>query len=173
MSLDRLWAGWRSEYIAGVDATEVALSGAGGCVFCRILASGLADSETHVVWRDPAGRAIGILNAYPYASGHMMVMPTRHVGDIEALDPEESAAVWAGLRSGVAAMKAAFSPNGLNVGANLGRAAGAGIPGHLHLHVVPRWTGDTNFMSSVAEVRVLPEALSSSADRLRRAWPAL
>jgi ATP adenylyltransferase len=166
-SLDRLWAGWRSEYI------EQATSSSGeGCVFCDILASGRPDEETFVVWRHPAGAVVAILNAYPYTSGHLMIMPTRHVADLEALDAAEGEAVWVGIAAGIRALKAAYSPDGFNMGANLGRSAGAGVPGHLHLHVVPRWSGDTNFMTSVANARVLPEALSTSAAKVRAAWPS-
>jgi ATP adenylyltransferase len=166
-SLDRLWAGWRSDYIE--QATS---SSHEGCVFCDILASGRPDEETFVVWRHPAGGAVGILNAYPYTSGHLMIMPTRHVADLEALDGAEGEAVWLGIGAGIRALKSAYRPDGLNMGANLGRSAGAGVPGHVHVHVVPRWSGDTNFMTSVANARVLPEALSTSAAKIRAAWPS-
>ena len=115
---------------------------------------------------------LALLNAYPYTSGHLMVMPTRHVGELEALTAEESGAMWAGLSAAVRAIKASYRPDGLNVGANLGRAAGAGVPGHFHIHVLPRWNGDTSFMTTVADARVLPETLSFSASKLRAAWPA-
>ena len=174
-SLDRLWAGWRGEYVEGVTAAggpPLATSGPEGCVFCAILGGGLSDSETFVVWRHPSGRAVGILNAFPYSSGHTMIMPTRHIADLADLDVEEAADVWSGLRQATEAVRSAYSPDGLNLGANLGRAAGAGVPGHLHLHVVPRWVGDTNFMTSISGARVLPEALPVSAERIRKAWPA-
>jgi ATP adenylyltransferase len=166
MALDRLWAGWRAEFVAGAAETSPE-----ACVFCAILSSGLPDEETHVVWRHPGQRVVAILNAYPYTSGHLMVLPVRHVGDIEQIDPEESAELWAGLSLAVQAVKGAFGPDGLNLGVNLGRAAGAGVPGHFHVHVLPRWNGDTNFMTSVAEARVLPESLGSTAAKLRAAWP--
>jgi ATP adenylyltransferase len=166
--LDRLWAGWRREYIDSATAPED--TGA-GCVFCAILGSGLPDEETHIVWRHPDGVAVALLNAYPYTSGHLMVMPTRHVGEIEELDAPEGAAVWGGMADAVRALKAAYRPEGCNLGANLGRSAGAGVPGHFHVHAVPRWRGDTNFMTAVAEARVLPETLSVSAGRIRDAWP--
>ncbi len=165
--LDRLWAGWRSEYIEGVASGPAEPD---GCVFCAILASGLDDEDTHVLWRHPAGVALAILNAYPYGSGHLMVMPVRHVASPEDLSPAEGSAVWEGVTSAVAALRSAYRPDGLNVGANLGRAAGAGVPGHFHMHVLPRWAGDTNFMTSVAETRVLPEALATSAKKIRAAW---
>jgi ATP adenylyltransferase len=169
----RLWAGWRSEYIDGVNDEKVPGLQSESCVFCAILTSGRPDDETHVLWRHPRGGAVGIINAYPYTSGHMMVMPTRHVANLEDLDDDEGRALWAALGQAVRAVRSAYAPDGLNVGANLGKAAGAGVPGHLHIHVVPRWTGDTNFMTSVAEVRVLPESLSSSSARLRQAWSDL
>ena len=165
--MDRLWAGWRSEYIDGV---ATGAEDPGGCVFCSILSSGLDDEVTHVLWWHPEGRAVAILNAYPYGSGHLMVMPTRHAASPEELAPGEGAAVWEGVTRAVAAVRRAYRPDGLNVGANLGRAAGAGVPGHFHMHVLPRWSGDTNFMTSVAETRVLPEPLSTSARKLRQAW---
>ncbi len=167
-SLERLWAGWRSEYIE-----QAPNSPDGDCVFCAILASGLPDDETHIVWRHPAGRVVAILNAYPYATGHLMVMPTRHVGEIEQLDRPEAEALWQGTTDAVRALKIAYHPDGCNLGANLGRSAGAGIPGHFHLHVLPRWHGDTNFMTAVANTRVLPEALSVSTAKVRAAWPQL
>ena len=111
-----------------------------------------------------------VLNAYPYTSGHVLVMPRRHVRELGDLTSEEAAGLWAAVHKGVAAVKAAYHPDGLNLGLNLGRAAGAGIPAHLHVHIVPRWLGDTNFMTATAEVRVLPEALPVSWQRLRAAW---
>jgi diadenosine tetraphosphate (Ap4A) HIT family hydrolase len=169
-SLERLWAGWRSEYIDSV--TGSADSQPDGCVFCAILASGRPDSETHILWRHPGGKAFAILNAFPYCSGHLMVMPIRHEGALEDLKPAESEAVWQGVSEAVRALKTAYRPDGLNVGANLGRAGGAGIPGHFHLHVLPRWVGDTNFMTAVANTRVLPETLAESYGRLRSVWTA-
>ena len=164
MSLDRMWAGWRSEYIEDVTSKP-----AGDCVFCDILASGRPDEETHVVWREPD--AVALLNAYPYTSGHLMVMPIRHAAEPAELTEHESEAVWRGVTQAVAAIRAAYRPDGINLGANLGRAAGAGVPGHFHMHALPRWTGDTNFMTSVAEARVLPEPLDRSAEKLRNGWP--
>ena len=168
-SLDRLWAGWRSEYIGSV--TGPSDSHPDGCAFCTILASGRPDSETHILWRHPGGEAFAILNAFPYCSGHLMVMPTRHEGALEDLSSAESEAVWQGVSQAVRAVKTAYRPDGLNVGANLGRAGGAGIPGHFHLHVLPRWAGDTNFMTTVADTRVLPETLADTDAKLRAAWP--
>lgn len=165
MTLDRLWAGWRSEYIASAGQEAPA----GECVFCRILASGEPDKVTFVVWRGE--HAAVLLNAYPYGSGHVLVMPVRHCGQLPELSDAESAAIWAALTCATQAIEQAYGPDGMNVGANLGRAAGAGIPSHLHFHALPRWNGDTNFMTAVAEARVLPETLSTTWQKLRRAWP--
>jgi diadenosine tetraphosphate (Ap4A) HIT family hydrolase len=170
-SLDRLWAGWRSEYVEGV--TVPSTPGTQECVFCAILTSGLPDEETNIVWRHPDGLAFAILNAYPYTSGHLMVMPTRHVAALEDLTSDEEGSVWLGVIEAVRAVKSAYQPDAVNVGANLGRAAGAGIPDHVHMHVLPRWNGDTNFMTSIANTRVLPEALATSGKKLRAAWAAL
>ncbi|MGA2520674.1 MAG: HIT domain-containing protein [Acidimicrobiales bacterium] len=168
MSLEQLWAGWRHDYVT--SATEAERSGEdGGCVFCRIAASGPPSAENLVVWRDE--RSLVVMNAYPYSSGHVLVMPARHIGELSELTPDESAGLWSATCQAVATIEAEYDPDGVNVGANLGRAAGAGIPSHLHLHVLPRWSGDTNFMTSVAGVRVMPESLTVGWERLYRAWP--
>jgi ATP adenylyltransferase len=161
--LERLWAGWRSEYIATADESNKQ-----GCVFCAMLASGLPDDETCIVWRGE--RCFAALNAYPYTSGPLLVMPKRHVGEPEDLTPEEHAELWRAVTDAVVALKRAYRPEGINFGANLGRAAGAGVPGHFHVHALPRWNGDTNFMTTLAEVRVLPEALPVTWEKVRAAW---
>jgi ATP adenylyltransferase len=176
VTLDRLWAGWRASYVA--DATERERAGAGdggdahgaGCVFCHLAAEPEPSAENLVVFRDE--RTFVALNKFPYGSGHLLVLPVRHVGDLAELDDAEAADLWATTLQAVAAVRAAYDPDGVNMGANLGRAAGAGIPSHLHLHVLPRWSGDTNFMTSVAETRVLSEPLEVGWERLRAAWPA-
>jgi ATP adenylyltransferase len=162
VSLERLWAGWRSEYVEGAATAE-------GCVFCRILASDEPGDKTYIVRRDAVCAVV--LNAYPYASGHLLVMPVRHVSDLEELDDDEAGGMWRELADSVRALKAAYTPDGLNVGANLGRSAGAGVPGHFHMHCVPRWNGDTNFMTTLAETRMLPEALPATYEKVRKAWP--
>ena len=172
MTFEHLWAGWRREYI--VRATEQERSGgisdeAADCVFCRLAASGPPSEDNLVVWRGET--AFVVLNAYPYASGHVLVLPLRHVGALADLTADESTEMWTATQAAVAAIGIAYEPDGLNMGANLGRAAGAGIPAHLHLHVLPRWSGDTNFMTSVAETRVMPETLQLSWKRLTDAWP--
>jgi len=164
--LERLWAGWRSAYVeSATDDGEKP-----DCVFCAMLASGLPDDRTYIVWRGE--RCFAVLNAFPYTSGHLLVMPTRHVGEPEDLTPEEHAEQWHAVTDAVVALKRAYHPEGINFGANLGRAAGAGVPGHFHVHALPRWNGDTNFMTTLAEVRVLPEALPVTWEKVRAAWPS-
>lgn len=137
-------------------------------MFTEILRSGLPDSETHVVHR---GRSVfAILNAYPYTSGHLLVLPYREVADLEQLSAEEASELWATVTDAVVAVKAAYRPGGVNVGINLGKAAGGSVSQHLHVHVLPRWSGDGNFMTAVAEARTLPEPLSFSAEKIRAAW---
>ena len=165
--LDRIWNGWRSQYVNEVGARE---AGAQGSVFTQILASGLDDEATHVVYRGT--HTFAILNAFPYTSGHLMVLPYREVSALEELTADEAAELWPAVTDAVRAVKAAYTPGGVNVGINMGRAAGGSISEHLHVHVVPRWSGDGNFMTAIAEARTLPEPLSLSASKLRAAWPS-
>lgn len=175
--LDRLWAGWRLPYVADSAKEPAPGDPAGGrgsgSVFTGILeataAGTLTDEEARIVHR--GAHAFAILNAFPYSSGHLLVLPYREVAELSALRTEEADDVWRIVRDGVAAVEAAYQPDGVNVGFNLGRAAGAGVPTHLHGHVVPRWSADTNFMTSIAEARVLPESLGDSWTRLVAAWP--
>jgi diadenosine tetraphosphate (Ap4A) HIT family hydrolase len=164
MSLERLWAGWRGEYVSGLTPD----GHPGECVFCRIIAS---DDDEAALVLERTERTIAVMNLYPYGSGHLMIAPLRHVGSIEDLDDNEVAALARAQQRAVVAIRAAFRPDGINLGANLGRAAGAGVPDHVHVHALPRWAGDTNFMTSVAEARVLPEPLSDSYHKLRANWP--
>ncbi|MBT5140701.1 MAG: HIT domain-containing protein [Acidimicrobiaceae bacterium] len=162
--VEHLWAGWRMAYVeTGVEELE------GSTVFEVILDSNLPDEETFIVWRGE--ECFAVMNLHPYTSGHVMVLPKRAVAELADLTDNESAELWEGVRAAVAAVTAAFSPHGINVGANLGRGAGAGIPDHLHIHVVPRWDGDTNFMTTIANTRVLPEAMIDSWRRIVAAWP--
>jgi diadenosine tetraphosphate (Ap4A) HIT family hydrolase len=176
VSLQHLWAGWRHDYI--VEATERERAGITAdpdrhapeaCVFCRLAASGPPSEDNLVVWRGE--HTFVVLNAYPYASGHVLVLPLRHVAALDQLIAAESTELWVAAQRAVATIEKAYDPDGLNLGANLGRAAGAGIPAHVHLHVLPRWSGDTNFMTAVSETRVLPETLTLSWKRLTDAWP--
>lgn len=167
MTLDRLWAGWRSAYIETV-ADEPPDVRAEGCLFCALAAGD--PEELMVLARNDL--AFAVMNAYPYTSGHLMVAPLRHEGTLAGLSRDEAGAVMALAQDATAALDAAYRPEGINVGVNIGRAAGAGIPGHVHVHALGRWNGDTNFMTAVAEARVLPESLRTSYDKLRAAWPA-
>lgn len=174
-TMDRLWAGWRASYVTaaatGVQPSQGGGGAAGaqeGSLFRQILAAGLPDEESHIVWRGEL--VFAILNAFPYTSGHLLVMPYREVAEVEELTDEETLALWSAVRDAVVAVKGAYRPHGLNVGLNLGEAAGAGVPSHLHVHVLPRWGADTNFTTAVAETRVLPETLSDSWRKLREAW---
>lgn len=172
--LERLWAGWRSSYVRGVGDERNGVAAApapAGSVFTRILRSGLPDDETQIVHR--GATCFAILNAYPYSTGHLLVIPYREVAELELLEPTESAELWATVTDGVRAVRSAFSPEGVNVGVNLGRPAGGTVPEHLHVHVVPRWVGDSNFMTSIANTQTLPEALDASAARVRDAWSRL
>jgi ATP adenylyltransferase len=156
-----LWAPWRLEYIQQADEVD-------GCVFCLEAAGGIADGDSLLVHRGCS--VIAILNKFPYSSGHLLVAPIRHAGSLGDLTDDEVVDVHRTAVAGVDALGATYGPAGYNLGWNLGRAAGAGIDDHVHLHVVPRWAGDTNFMPVLADVKVLPEHLLETRDRLRSAW---
>ena len=154
-----LWAPWRLEYIEHADEAE-------GCVFCR--ARDGEDSAGLVVRR--SGLAFVLLNKFPYSSGHLLVAPLRHVGEFAELDDDEALGLHRLAAQAVERLREEYGPQGFNLGWNLGRAAGAGIVDHVHLHVVPRWAGDTNFMPILADVKVLPEHLAETRRRLAEAW---
>ncbi len=157
-----LWAPWRLEYIRQADELE-------GCIFCAE-ATGELEDESLLVHRGSS--AIALLNKYPYSSGHLMAAPVRHVGSFSELTDEEALEIHALARDGLGALERVYGPDGFNLGWNLGRVAGAGIADHVHLHVVPRWSGDTNFMPVLADLKVIPEHLLETRDRLREAWPS-
>ena len=158
----RLWAPWRMPYIR--SAHEPA-----GCLFCRV-ARGRADRRDLVLAR--TANALLMLNRFPYNPAHLMVAVRRHAGQFHELDAAERTELLELTATAERALAAEYAPHGLNYGLNVGRVAGAGFPGHLHLHLVPRWDGDTNFMPTVAETRVLPESLEHTWQRLRRAIAA-
>jgi len=143
-------------YVSGDQPTP-------GCLFCTALLA-LDDPKHRIL--DRASRAFLILNAFPYASGHLMAATNRHVASPEDLEDEEHLDLMRVTRRGLGALRAAYRPEGFNLGVNIGRAAGAGVEGHLHLHIVPRWTGDTNFMPVVGSVKVMPESLDETFRRL-------
>ena len=152
-----MWSPWRSEYVSQADEDD-------GCFFCAHLES--SDDETNgVLWRGE--RAFVVLNAYPYNAGHVMVAPHRHVGELNELERDELHELIETTQTTVRHLSEALSPHGFNVGMNLGKIAGAGVPGHVHIHVVPRWGGDTNFMPVVGETKVLPEMLAETYEKLR------
>jgi ATP adenylyltransferase len=161
----QLWAPWRLEYVQSVvdDAHE-----AGGCFLCR--ADHEPDDAALVVHR--GSEATVLLNRYPYASGHLLVAPRRHIGTFGDLTDGEALEIHRLAAAGMAALATVFSPDGYNLGWNVGRVAGAGLPGHAHLHVVPRWNGDHNFMPVLADVKVMPEHLDLTRSKLAAAWPA-
>jgi len=173
--LDQLWATWRSSYVTGDDASRRELPDSGAdpddsrSLFERILDSGRPDDETYIVRRDE--RCFVILNRFPYTSGHLMVLPNRAVPELEQLEPDEFAELWALVRDGVVALKSTLHCDGVNVGINLGRAAGGSQADHLHVHCVPRWVGDANFMAVAGGSQVMPVALHDVWERLRAAWP--
>ncbi|NQW59327.1 HIT domain-containing protein, partial [bacterium] len=136
--------------------------------FTQILNSGLSDDESHIVHRGTA--CFAIMNAFPYASGHLLILPYREVADLEDLSGEEAQELWATVTIAAQVVKSVYQPQGLNVGINLGSPAGGSVSQHLHVHVVPRWIGDANFMTAVANTRTLPEAIGDSAQRIRAAW---
>lgn len=161
--MEHLFAGWRAQFVAG---TERPL----GCVFCSIGAEPDNDDLHYVVARGKL--SFVVMNLYPYTSGHLMVVPLAHLGELSGIDGELANEMLGLVRRAHDALVSAYHPEGINVGMNLGRAAGAGIADHVHIHLVPRWSGDANFMSTVAETRVLPETLSDSLVKLRSNWPS-
>jgi ATP adenylyltransferase len=156
-----LWAPWRLEYVKGADELP-------GCPLCAEAAGEV--EETLVVHRGE--RAFALLNKYPYSSGHLILAPLAHVGELEELGDETALELHRLSLLALAALREAYRPAGFNVGVNIGRAAGAGIPEHVHLHVVPRWGGDTSFMPVLGDVKVIPEHLLETRERLRATWPA-
>jgi len=157
--MNRIWSPWRMAYIeAAQDQADE-----DGCIFCDLPAEG-DDERTMILVRGE--RSFVILNSFPYNPGHLMVAPFRHVGGFVSLEPDELAEIDALVARSIRALEREMAPHGFNLGMNLGRAAGAGIPGHVHWHVVPRWNGDTNFMPVVGQTRVLPELLEETFARL-------
>ena len=155
--MERLWSPWRSQYVSSAGEDD-------GCIFCDHPQQH-DDDKTGVLYRGQ--QVFVVLNVFPYNSGHVMVAPFRHVGELEDLSADERRELMEVTTQTVAVLREAMSPHGFNVGLNLGRVAGAGVPGHLHVHVVPRWGGDTNFMPVVGETKVLPESLSDTGAKLR------
>jgi ATP adenylyltransferase len=160
--MDRLWAPWRMQYVGGEPKP--------GCLFCRVIENPQDEDAYLVVWR-PEG-AIVMLNKFPYNPGHAMVAPLAHRSTLEDLDDAETADLMRAVRRTFTVLRTVMKPEGLNAGVNVGRAAGAGIPDHVHFHVVPRWNGDTNFMAVIDDVKIVNEALEQTAEKLRNAFAA-
>ena len=158
MERDNLWAPWRIGYIQGLDKGE-------GCFICNCLSSGEDDDEKLVLWRTEL--SIVILNRFPYNNGHLLIAPARHVAELGEAEDSELLEMTKLIRESQKALGLAIKPHGFNVGLNLGRCAGAGLPGHLHIHVVPRWDGDTNFVSVCSDTKVISQSLAELLDQLR------
>lgn len=158
--MERLWSPWRREYIASIRPEKFQ----GACIFCEALQNPADDEKNLVLYR--GARNFVILNRYPYISGHLMVAPLAHVGEFDSASKETTDELMDLAKRCQAALRVAYQPQGFNIGMNLGRVAGAGVVDHIHMHILPRWSGDTNFMSTVAETRVLPEDLATTYQKL-------
>ncbi len=156
-----LWAPWRMAYIRELDG------GGDGCFLCDYREQPQRDAENLVLWRGT--HTLAVLNRFPYTGGHMLVAPLAHVGDLRDLDDAVLLELMQMIRDGETILRKAIGPQGFNVGINIGAAAGAGLPGHLHVHIVPRWGGDTNFMAVLGDIRVIPESLEVLYANLRTA----
>lgn len=169
MSLERLWAGWRIRYVSEEAGRQT------DCFLCTL--ADLADLREEPVVAEATlvlertATTVTVMNLYPYGSGHLLVSPLRHEPELDALDEGEAGDLMAAIRRAVRAVKAAYGCDGINVGFNIGRSAGAGVPAHLHGHVLPRWSGDTNFMTTLAETRVLAESIEAGWKKLHEVWP--
>lgn len=159
--MDILWSPWRMKYVT--DA-----SNSGACVFCT--SPGQADSVANLIVHR-GQKVYAILNRYPYTSGHLMVVPFAHVSSIELLTPEVRFEMIEMVNQAILVLRKIYQPDGFNIGINMGVAAGAGIAEHAHIHIVPRWNGDTSFMSTTGETRVLPEELQETFKRVSAGWP--
>lgn len=159
--MQRLWSPWRSEYLdsGGPDSSNT------NCVFCYLRDHPADDEQNHVLYRGVHNFVV--LNLYPYISGHLLVVPHDHVRDLDGAPKDTTDEMMDLAKRSQTALRAAYNPEGYNLGMNLGKAAGAGIADHIHIHVMPRWSGDTNFMTTVTETRVLPEDLATTYQKLR------
>lgn len=164
--MDRMWSPWRSSYVSDTARREVS----GDASLFTALLNEEHDEENFILWR--GDQVFVIMNRHPYNNGHLLIVPYREVTKYESLTAPEQQAIAATIDRCIQWLRAALSPEGFNVGMNLGSAAGAGIPDHLHVHVVPRWEGDTNFMPTTADTKVLPEDLRTTYDKLRAVMPS-
>ncbi len=160
--MDVLWSPWRYDYI---KADKSSTDDSSGCVFCDILKSPASDEEKFILHR--AGHSFVILNVYPYISGHLMVVPYAHLADLDQADKEITDELMDLTKHCQTALREAYQPQGFNLGMNLGKAAGAGVAEHFHLHILPRWVGDANFMTAIGETRTIPESLKTTYQKLK------
>ncbi len=163
--MDQMWSPWRSQHISSFSASKSDAKGSRS-VFSR-LAEENRDEENLILWRGEY--LFVVMNLFPYNNGHIMIVPFRQVADYTELDAAEQSEMFSTLEKCLRWLRYALKPEGFNVGMNLGKAAGAGIPDHLHLHVVPRWSGDTNFMPAIGEIKVIPEAIRDTYNKIKRA----
>lgn len=157
---DNIWAPWRMEYIESLSQKD------GGCFLCAYRDAPDRDAANHVLWR--TDDTLVIVNRFPYTNGHLLIAPAAHKGDLPDLDDAELLNLWRHTRDAKRLLETAVGAQGFNIGINFGRCAGAGLPDHLHVHLVPRWNGDTNFMAVLGDVRVIPDGLDRSFQRLRQ-----
>ena len=162
--MNNLWSPWRSKYIESFKNENEK----GSCIFCEVLDKEITDDNNLLVTK--SFLTITMLNLYPYNNGHLMIIPKRHVGRLDDLSKEESLAIMEEIKYAQQALTKVYQPHGFNVGANLGRASGAGIEDHIHFHIVPRWNGDTNFMPVLGEVKVISQDLLESKHKLIKAY---
>lgn len=156
--MDVLWSPWRYDYITGGES-------AGGCVFCDILDNSASDEEDFILKR--AEFNFVILNIYPYTSGHLMVIPYAHIETLDQADKPTTDEMMDLVKRAQAALSEVYRPDGINIGMNLGKAAGAGVAGHFHMHALPRWVGDVNFMTAIGQTRTIPETLTTTYEKLK------
>lgn len=161
--MDILWSPWRYDYIKGGDASKPKDSG--GCVFCDILDNPASDEEKFILHR--AGFNFVVLNVYPYISGHLMIVPFEHLADLDRADKPTTDEMMDLAKRCQSALREIYNPTGFNLGMNFGKAGGAGVASHFHMHILPRWIGDANFMTSIGETRTIPEDLRTTYDNLK------
>lgn len=165
--MEKLWSPWRSKYIESFNTN----SEKSGCIFCQMLNLDITKSDNLLV--DKGTYTFTVLNLYPYNNGHLMIVPNRHLSDFAQLDKNESAEIMEKLQQAQQALRKVLNPHGFNIGANIGRVAGAGIEDHIHFHIVPRWNGDSNFMPVIGDVKVISQELSDTKTKLLKAYSDL
>jgi len=158
--VDLLWSPWRYDYITGSGGAK-----ADGCVFCDILNSSASDEEKFILKR--AEFNFVILNIYPYGTGHLLIVPYAHIADLDKADKQTTDEMMDLMKRSQTALTEVYSPEGFNMGMNLGKSAGAGVAGHFHMHVLPRWSGDVNFMTAIGQTRTIPETLKITYEKLK------